>query len=368
MGLFDFITFEDFRSSLEADYQEMTACLKAGAWKDTHVLAGSIIETVLIDYLVTENHVDKSAALKLDFAKALSLCVEKKIITAKTNDLCSVIKEYRNLIHPGRIIRLKETITQDSAQVAKSLVHIILEEVAVQKRKRYGYTAEQIAAKIERDSSAEAIIPLLLKDANPIEIERLLLKILPDLYIKSFEQDFTAPHIRPAFIRCYSDAFRLATDDLKKKVTENFVRILKEEDERIVFACGKAFFRAEHLKYIQEKDISLVKRHLLARLKDDADGELLDTLLGIGAFLRTNEIVSFTDPLIKLVAYHTDHDVEDKARETIKTEYYLASEEVGKKLIERLNAWIDLFTKKNKNNLADMICAIKSDLEQEVPF
>jgi len=43
MAIFDYITIDEFRKSLESDYQEMTSCFTAEAWKAVHVLAGSIL-------------------------------------------------------------------------------------------------------------------------------------------------------------------------------------------------------------------------------------------------------------------------------------------------------------------------------------
>ena len=176
MTSFDFITSEDFRCSLESDYDEMTACLKVGAWKAVHVLAGSIIEALLIDFLLAEAIVSREDALKLDLGSALTLGRDKKIISQRTFDLSSVVRSYRNLIHPGRTIRLNERVSQDSAKVAEALVSIVLTEVERQKREHYGYTAEQIVSKLERDSSADAILPHLMQKTNSVEIERLLLK------------------------------------------------------------------------------------------------------------------------------------------------------------------------------------------------
>ena len=56
MDTFDFMTDEQLRANLESDYQEMQATLSAGAWKATLVMAGSIIESVLVDYLVAVGH------------------------------------------------------------------------------------------------------------------------------------------------------------------------------------------------------------------------------------------------------------------------------------------------------------------------
>ena len=71
MARFDFITSVDFRRSLESDYGEMASCIEAGSWKAAHVLAGSIIEAVLIDYLIAETHVARKDALKMDLSSAI---------------------------------------------------------------------------------------------------------------------------------------------------------------------------------------------------------------------------------------------------------------------------------------------------------
>jgi len=44
---FDFIGDERFRESLRSDFNEMTRCVEAEAWKSVHALAGSIVEALL---------------------------------------------------------------------------------------------------------------------------------------------------------------------------------------------------------------------------------------------------------------------------------------------------------------------------------
>ena len=51
MADFTFIVDPGLRRGLESDFKELSACLKAEAWKAVHVLAGSIVEAVLIDAL-----------------------------------------------------------------------------------------------------------------------------------------------------------------------------------------------------------------------------------------------------------------------------------------------------------------------------
>ena len=49
MADFNFITVTELRHCLESDYRELRVCVEAGAWKAAHVLAGSVIQAVLID-------------------------------------------------------------------------------------------------------------------------------------------------------------------------------------------------------------------------------------------------------------------------------------------------------------------------------
>ena len=53
MSTFDFIADDEFRESLASDYRELETCVEHEAWKAAHVIAGGIVETLLVDYLLT---------------------------------------------------------------------------------------------------------------------------------------------------------------------------------------------------------------------------------------------------------------------------------------------------------------------------
>src|SRR5207302_4906011 len=73
MGAFDFVSSDTLRQSLEADYNELHRCFDVEAWKAVHVLAGSIVEALLIDYLVSINYT-AADPLKMDLAEATAAC------------------------------------------------------------------------------------------------------------------------------------------------------------------------------------------------------------------------------------------------------------------------------------------------------
>lgn len=150
---FDFINVEDFRLSLEADYAELEVAMQNEAWKTVQILAGSIIEAILIDYLVFSDYQKKSSKdpLRMSLSDAISAAKEENVISEETVHLSHLIRSYRNLIHPGRSIRLGETATEKKAKASQLLLEMIVEEVAIRRKQNYGYTANQILTKIEKD-------------------------------------------------------------------------------------------------------------------------------------------------------------------------------------------------------------------------
>jgi hypothetical protein len=234
MSVFDFISGDDFRSSLEADYQELQSALQIEAWKAVHIMAGSIIEALLIDYLVAIGY-QKKRPLEMDLSGAISACKELGILSERTEHLTHVIRSYRNLIHPGRVIRLSEVVDEKSARVVNALVDMITDEISVKKKEKYGYTAEQITTKIVLDSSSSTILGHILKNVNEFEIERLLLNIIPKTYYELMElAEEPSDSTLTSLSTCFRLAYKQASPEIKQKIAKDFVRILKEESQNVV--------------------------------------------------------------------------------------------------------------------------------------
>lgn len=365
MATFDFITNEEFRASLESDYRELSACMKATAWKAVHVLAGSIIEAVLIDYLLATDYQKRKSSdpLKMDLAQIISACEQDGILSQKAAELSSVIKSYRNLIHPGRMVRLRETVDENGAKIAQTLVEIIVEEISARRREKYGYTAEQIVSKLERDPSAIAIIGHLLKTTGQFEIERLLLKVLPQRYFELIAAEAPATDILAIFEKCFRSAFENATEDRKKKVVTKFVSILKEEDQRTVLTYETAFFIATDLQYLPAEDSALVKEHLISRLQKGINSQLLGAMNGIGPFLTVDDISGFTDACVRAILGATPDTLRGSTREFLQGEYLFMLPSVQERVKKRLEDWIPFLQEKEWNELAQTVKDLMALLE-----
>ncbi len=344
MITFDFISGEDFRHSLEADYRELNSAMQVGAWKAVHVLSGSIIEAILIDYLISSAYVPKPKQrpnlLDWDLNEAIETCESEKIISKRTAQLSYVIRSYRNLIHAGRLIRLGEQVNENGAKIAQALLEMIVDEISERRKQNYGFTAEQIVTKLENDSSAVAIIGHNLKETSEYEKERLLLRVLPLRYSDLFDSERKPEKLLLSLISCFRLAFDNVSTSTKEKVIKEFVKALKEENSDVQWRY--AFFRGRDLEYTSSpEDRNLIKEHLLSLMEFPIKIEFLLALEGIGKFLTKKECGQMLAPLINSITNYEEY-YDSKAIEVedifniFKKEYALMSKENKETISDQL--------------------------------
>lgn len=177
---FDFINDSKFREILERDYKELDKCLETKSSKSVLILAGSIIESILADYFINFpiDGYEQNKILSLDLFKLIELAKEKGLISQKTKDLSTVIKNYRNLIHPGREIRKGEKFDFDTAVVAKSLLNIVVKEIRENYLNNIGYSSSDIIAKLEVDALSQPIFEKILLKVHKNEKNKLYIALI----------------------------------------------------------------------------------------------------------------------------------------------------------------------------------------------
>lgn len=124
---FTFIADARLQKILERDYKELQNLNPQTATKSVIVLAGGIIEGLLFDALVASGKWTFEQACKNYLKDMIGLALHKGII--KEDRLTDAARKYRNLIHPGKEIREEMIFEKIDADLAKTVVDIIIREV-----------------------------------------------------------------------------------------------------------------------------------------------------------------------------------------------------------------------------------------------
>lgn len=365
--MFEFIRDTAFRTSLENDYKELNSALAQQNWKTVQVFAGSIIEAVLIDYLLSINY--QPDPLQMDLAKCVEACQKAGLISPETAKLSDVLRNYRNLIHPGRAIRLKEQPDENKASIAKALVGMIIQTIS--KKLHTGeFTAEQIVSKVEEDSSAIAIVDHLLDAAGALELENLLLKVLPERYFDILFETSDET------LRSLKRLFRIALDSApgltKQKFGHRLTEVIKTENKQKVFTYEIAFLSGDDLAFFDLSDRSIIVKHLLWRLDTETPTtDLMHTIDGMEPFLEESQFVEVCANLLFWMAISSP-----KQRSAPYRQYYRLlgkrNQFVGSKTVSELAETCLRERTKDKydqtlkaTELLDKIC---NEPETDIPF
>ena len=360
---FDFVSRKDLKVALEGDLAELDRCAGVESWKAVHVLAGSIIEAILADYLISRG-ADEQNVLKLTLGGLVSRCRDEGILTEKTVSLSSAVKEYRNLIHPGRLTRLGEQVGAKTGKVAQALVEIVAAEIAQQKQQTYGLTAAQLVEKLESDITAIGILHHLTGDMHSHELEIFLLDAVPTRYQEIESNQAAQPALR-SFEKAFRIVFSAADADIQKRVAERYVDMLRTDPDFVIASYENAFVDATLLQYLAPAQQGLVKSHFLSVLETAVSEETLNLVEGIGPYLAPSEAAAYLTPLVRSLTTSTDSGY-TRLQKYIDDEYNRMTEPTKSALMQQLQQWVSRLRMITRESEAERLQDLKEYLE--LPF
>lgn len=364
---FDFITDQELRASLAKDYEEMQVCTANEAWKAVYVLAGSLVEAILVEHLTGVGAATGTGdPLVMGLGELIDTAKKSGAISNKTALVSNALKEYRNLIHPGRLKRLGETVDEDGATVAQALVAMVVRDVAATQQKEHGLTAEQIVKKFETDASALGIADHLLGDASESEFERLLTAVLPQRYFEVAEEQEPDERLLESQGRLFRTAFTVAPTTVKEAVMKRHVEVIRKEAGPRVEVYEEEFFRGHNLEHVSGDHRRLLVDHVLSRLEASPNPKLFSAMEGIGRFLVANNVQGFVDGLMRPFIYQ-EAKLSKPARGRLLGEYRWTSTAADKRIAARLHAWVELFEEKEEEERAAKVRQILQRYEAETP-
>jgi hypothetical protein len=125
---FSFVKDEDIRKIVTRDYAELHWLDPGMATKSVLVLAGGILESLLLDALVTAGKWRQEEAFQKRLNDMIHPAEGCGII--REGRVSNVLRSYRNLIHPAREIREGLTFTREDAKLARAAVDVTIRDVS----------------------------------------------------------------------------------------------------------------------------------------------------------------------------------------------------------------------------------------------
>jgi hypothetical protein len=135
-----FISDDDLRQNLETDIRAVEDAIDRRSWKSATILGGSVIEALLFFALLKRQDDACKAGASLQRRPPADLhewtldpltevARSLKVVSSGTADLCRTAKNFRNLIHPGRAVRLAQTCDRGTALAVLAAIELVMTEL-----------------------------------------------------------------------------------------------------------------------------------------------------------------------------------------------------------------------------------------------
>lgn len=139
---FSFVRDEVLRQVVARDYEEVQSIKSVRAVKSRLVLAGGLVEALLLDSL-RENQEGAMTALRAEkdrdgrvkpleewhLASLIDVAMELRLITPAVEKFSHGIRDYRNLIHPGKEVRSTHKLGAEEADIAEKVLEIVIRDL-----------------------------------------------------------------------------------------------------------------------------------------------------------------------------------------------------------------------------------------------
>lgn len=338
---FDFISDSNFREVLTRDYLELNKCFENKCTKSTLVLSGSIIEAILTEFFLQFPPKGKTDAqiLNSTLNDLLNWALSENVISDKEKNLAGVVKDYRNLIHPGREIRKGEKFSQESANISVSVLNIIIDSVKTVYLQKYGYSAEEVFEKLKKDWHFKSIFDKVIIKLNQNERVKLLSLLVEfDKYEKSqwecFLEDgpiskfelFDLEDVKPLILQLKP----LISVEIIKSYLQKMIKEIETGNSLDAYSLFNLFH--ENMDLLSSDEQELIVIYFLNLFDKISEESLIiiqeQTYSTIGKYIRSKNTVKELKEFLRYCAVHFNHKSITKEMDLIEQIFNSLSPEI----------------------------------------
>ncbi len=292
---FLFVSDSRYKRILENDYEEIKKDIDNGCYKSSTTISGSLIEALLTDYLIDmkitkipDVRTGKDVAVENAGLKNINeYCKINSFVSTRVYYLLEAIRDFRNLIHPAKAVRMEIEVTKDDANLYKSTLDIIIAEISKIRQSELGSTAEQLLHFMINDEHAvELFDHMIQKVKNEEEKRKYLLEIIPKELESTFKEKWSYfDEDGPKYdtyeegkyveilekkisdlIESFNICFFSSKSDTKKSAANRMIEVLRNGTtaEKDVY---KELFEEEYIDLLEKADKTFIIDYIIINSK-----------------------------------------------------------------------------------------------------
>jgi hypothetical protein len=205
----------------------------------------------------------------LTLGALISKASARSVINDNTEKISYAIKDFRNLIHPGRSLADGVSANQATAEIANALLSLVLDDIARSRMASPISTAADVFGAILSDPTKIHIVKFLVAPLSPDDFKALLLELIPAALIDAYSTSELETDDRRVDLltQLFHVVYRSSSPEIQKIVAERYVRVLMDEPEAVVSVHTNCLFTIDFLTDLDSHDKEIVKENMKGRFK-----------------------------------------------------------------------------------------------------
>jgi hypothetical protein len=298
----------ELRKLVRSDCDEFDTAYDKYLLKACLVLAGSITEGLLLNYLEIIGYCPSKGLTtrEMSLGAMLKACVDAGDLSTDAEKLCGVLKEYRDLVHPGRVLRERLKPDYSQRDVAKQAVERVVSDMVHAAWRRREWAAESIFHDALGSQMggvpSERVVRLGINRLSEEQLDRLVVEVIPQqMHETSGESargnDFDCETLLACRV-CLEAAWPRASHETRVAAAAALAKSI-EWGAALEEAGTSDGLISDVLEYLEPAVRNLVLDETVANMASQLDRGARPNIKGLAQYLRSKDVQRFVTPLAR---------------------------------------------------------------------
>jgi len=295
----------ELRKLVRSDCDEFDSAYDKHLLKACLVLAGSITEGLLLNYLEVIGYCPPKGLTtrEMSLGTMLKACVDAGDLSTDAEKLCGVLKEYRDLVHPGRVLR--ERLKPDNSQrdVAKQAVERVASDMVHAAWRRPEWAAESVFHDALGSQMggvpSERVVQLGISRLSEEQLARLVVEVIPQRMHETSGAsiDFAYETLLACRV-CLEPAWPRASHETRVAAALALAKSIEWAAALEEVGASDGLIN-DVLEYLEPAVRNLVLDEIIATLASQLGRGMQPNIKGLARYLRSEDVQRFVTPLAR---------------------------------------------------------------------